>query len=134
VTAFFGFLIVSAVAVAIALPLLRPGPWLQEVVETAGVRERLRREKNVALIAIKEAEFDSAMGKLSPEDYAELMSDYEERALNAIEKLSKDDDLPETAAEAGNLAKYCMHCGSEFPSAAAFCPGCGGARTALPAT
>ena len=57
-TAFIGFLIVSAVAVAIALPLLRPGPWLQEVVETAGVRERLRREKSVALIAIKEAEFD----------------------------------------------------------------------------
>jgi hypothetical protein len=71
---------------------------------------------------------------LSPDDYAELRSDYEKRALNAIEKLSKDDDLPAPAAEAGNLAKYCMHCGSGFPSAAAFCPGCGAARAALPAT
>ena len=133
-TAFIGLLIVSAVAVAIALPLLRPGPWLQEVVETAGVRERLRREKSVALIAIKEAEFDRAMGKLSADDYAVLKGDYEERALDAIEKLSKDGDLPATAAEAGKLAKYCLHCGSKFPSAAAFCPSCGGARTAVPAT
>jgi hypothetical protein len=134
VTAFVGFLIVSAVAVAIALPLLRPGPWVQEVVETAGVRERLRREKNVALIAIKEAEFDRAMGKLSAEDYAILKGDYEERALDAIEKLSKDSDSPATTAADSKLARYCVHCGSEFPSTAAFCSGCGAARAALPAT
>jgi hypothetical protein len=127
-----GVILVLAVAGVIALPLLRPNERTGEATEVAGVHERLQREKNVALIAIREAEFDRAMGKLSPDDYAVLKGDYEERALDAIEKLSKDQAPAAGSGQATALAKYCVHCGSEFPGPAAFCPGCGTPRPAAP--
>jgi rRNA maturation endonuclease Nob1 len=125
-------ILVLAVAVAVALPLLRPDQTTEKADEFAGVHERLQREKNVALIAIKEAEFDRAMGKLSPDDYDVLKGDYEDRALDAIEKLSKEEAPSAGAGHAHALAKYCAQCGSEFPTEAAFCPGCGTPRPAAP--
>ena len=131
-SAVLGVILVLAVAGAIALPLLRPNEASDGASAVAGVHERLQREKKVALIAIKEAEFDRAMGKLSADDYAVLKGDYEERALDAIEKLSKDEPPPAAASDAPALANYCVQCGSEFPGAAAFCPGCGTPRPATP--
>ena len=132
-TAILGALVVLAVGLVIALPLLRTNEETGYAGEVAGVHERLRREKSVALIAIKEAEFDHAMGKLSPADYSVLKGDYEERALDAIEKLSKDEAIGPSVGATAALAKYCVHCGSEFPALAAFCPGCGTARPTAPA-
>lgn len=132
-SAVLGVFLVLAVAVAIALPLLRPDERTEDSTDVAGVQERLQREKNTALIAIKEAEFDRAMGKLSPDDYDILKGDYEERALDAIEKLSKDAAPAGGSGHTPGLAKYCAQCGSEFPTAASFCPGCGTPRPAAPA-
>src|SRR3972149_8452216 len=42
------------------------------------------REKEMALAAIRELEFDYATGKISPEDYAVLRARYEAKALAAI--------------------------------------------------
>jgi len=84
-----GLALVAAVAWAIAAPLLRapvrdvgPAPADPE-------RYRLEKERDLAYAAIKEAEFDLQMGKLSREDYALLRRTYEERAVAALAALDR---------------------------------------------
>jgi hypothetical protein len=84
-----GLAVIAAVAVAIAAPLL----WPRAV--TAGAppgdpeRYRLEKEKELAYAAIKEADFDLQMGKLSTEDHALLRDKYEARALAALAALER---------------------------------------------
>jgi hypothetical protein len=83
-----GGLLVLAVAALIAAPLLalEPAP----VGPGANVRkERWEREKAAALLAIREAQLDQAMGKLSDDDYAALRDFYERRAIAAIAGLDE---------------------------------------------
>lgn len=79
--------LIVAVAAVISLPFMRSarvadGPQDVE-------RERLEREKTAALVAIREAELDHAMGKLSDEDHTHLRSFYEQRAVAAMGALGK---------------------------------------------
>ena len=87
---FVGVVVIAAVAVAIASPLLWPR------VSTVGgaplvdpERYRLEKEKELAYAAIKEADFDLQMGKLSPEDHAALRAKYEAKAFAALEALDR---------------------------------------------
>jgi len=112
-------LLIAMVAAAIAAPLLVDGVDLAVSVDPR--IERLEREKNAALTAIREAQFDHAMGKLSEEDYDALRSFYERRALTALTALgqrttSRDD-------------RCCVHCGRQFKDDAVYCGGCGRPRT-----
>ena len=117
-TVALALLLIATVAVAIAAPLLAAGV---EVATSGdpGV-ERLHREKNDALTAIREAQFDHAMGKLSEEDYAALRSFYERRALTALTELGTRPAAQEQGA--------CKHCGRRFIDDSAFCGGCGRPR------
>jgi hypothetical protein len=86
-----GLLVIGAVAMVVAGPLLRARA---ESVRRGGPagdpeRYRLEKKKELAYAAIKEAEFDFRMGKLSPEDYATLRDKYEGRALAAMAALEK---------------------------------------------
>ena len=84
-----GLGIIAAMAVAVAAPLLwRPQPQ-PEVATADPERYRLEKEKELAYAAIKEAEFDLEMGKLSPEDHAQIRAKYEARALAALEALER---------------------------------------------
>lgn len=112
-------LLIATVATVIAVPLLDSGADV-EASANRGV-ERLEREKNAALTAIREAQFDHAMGKLSEEDYASLRSFYERRALTALSELGKRPSLQ-------NDADACSHCGRRFADDSVFCGGCGRAR------
>jgi rRNA maturation endonuclease Nob1 len=110
-------------------------------------RETLDREKNVALLAIREAELDRAMGKLSDEDYGTLRAQYERRAVTAISALDGlDGPVGATATTAtsvsamgvtapgndgGRPGRFCAGCGRSFHSDERFCPACGRARAAL---
>ena len=82
----------------------------------------LERQKREALAAIKEAEFDRAMGKLSDEDFAQITGRYREQALVAMAAL----EAATTArpAGAGGLA-FCPQCGGKLAATANFCGGCG---------
>ena len=85
-TIFVSALLIIAVAAVVALPLAgATGPEAGEAPDRGS--ERLEREKNAALLAIREAEFDRAMGKLSDDDYAHLRNFYEQRALAALNEL-----------------------------------------------
>ena len=84
-----GLLVIAGVAVAIAWPLLRP--MQVRVAHPTGDPERYRweKEKDLAYAAIKEADFDLQMGKLSVEDHASLRAKYEARALAALDALER---------------------------------------------
>ena len=82
----------------------------------------LERQKREAMAAIKDAEFDRAMGKLSDEDFAQVTKRYREQALAAMSAL-------DSAAQFGNAGKqrmaFCPQCGTKLPPRANFCGGCG---------
>jgi hypothetical protein len=82
------------------------------------------REKAVAVLAITEADFDLATGKLSDDDYNVLRSDYEGRALLAMDELEKLGP-----AETGDaLVRFCAGCGASFAESDSFCGSCGRPR------
>jgi hypothetical protein len=84
-----GLALVAAVAWFVSAPLLGHGAARSPAAAGDPERYRLEREKDLAFGAIKEAEFDFQMGKLSPEDYALLRAKYEGRALAALAALER---------------------------------------------
>src|SRR5262249_38651006 len=56
-----------------------------------GPRGELEKEKRTLLKAIKEAEFDHAMGKLSKADVDEMIAMYRARAVEVIKELERYD-------------------------------------------
>lgn len=84
-----GLAVVGAVATFVAAPLLRAAAPGAAAPAGNPERHRFEKEKDLAYAAIKEAEFDFEMGKLSPEDYALLRQKYEARALAALAALER---------------------------------------------
>lgn len=84
-----GLVVIASVAVTVAWPLLRPARATS--IGPIGDPERYRweKEKDLAYAAIKEADFDLQMGKLSVEDHASLRAKYEARALAALAALER---------------------------------------------
>ncbi len=122
----FCAVLVAAVAAVIAMPL-SPIASVQARDEPAANDELWQHEKAVALLAIAEADFDRATGKLSNDDYAILRSDYEGRALRAIGELDRLDTLP-VVGLAVVPAGFCGHCGVRFKDPDRYCSSCGSAR------
>jgi hypothetical protein len=89
--------LVLAAAVAVAAVLLVAVPFLREPTpredrlrepREAGKRQLgLAEERDRALAALKELEFDHRTGKLSDTDYRELVGDYRRRAAAALQAL-----------------------------------------------
>lgn len=84
-----GVLFIGAIASFVASPLFL-SHTLPET-ERATDHELLRweKQKTDAYAAIKEAEFDLQMGKLTQEDYQLLRDRYEARALDALARLDQ---------------------------------------------
>jgi len=128
-------LMVLAVATAIAYPFFFVPPH-EAVADARDSRDMLEREKSIALMAIREADLDRAMGKLSDDDYGSLRVQYEQRAVHALAAL---DDLltPDIAGGSGGshegtqVARFCVGCGRAFQSDERYCPACGRTRSAL---
>jgi hypothetical protein len=90
--------------------------------------QALRREKAHVLRAIKELEFDKAMGKVSEADFAVLHARLRLRAMALIEDLERaprrtsETPGPQTRAE----RTACAACGTSNEPDAKFCKSCGG--------
>ena len=84
-----GLLLISAVAVFVAAPLFNPESELRGTGEQEGQATRWEKQKADAYAALKEAEFDQQMGKLTEEDYGILREKYEARALDALAQLDR---------------------------------------------
>jgi hypothetical protein len=113
-------------------------------------RAALEREKLMTLRALKELEFDRAMGKLSDADWQEMSARLRARATGLIRQLDsgagyreqierdlasrlaavppgetiaqKQTDRPEIATAMGN---FCTECGTKNEADAKFCKNCG---------
>lgn len=95
--------------------------------------------RGLALLALKEIEFDRATGKLSEEDYAELTTRYSAAAIATLDAPQAPvrclTDGVRTEADASFCAECgaglvtdtgaCANCGFATPADAAFCAGCG---------
>jgi rubrerythrin len=91
-------------------------------------RQRLERQKLDAYTAIKEAEFDYRMGKLSDTDFGKMRDKYAAQALEAIGALeSAHVAAPRQLAEARRPTRiaFCPACGHAVPPRARYCPACG---------
>ena len=119
-------LLILAVAATIATPFWFPKAATADRVSSAPT-ERLEREKAAALLAIREAQLDQAMGKLSDEDYASLRGFYEQRAMSAMAQL---DGV--VAGSAAVAADRCSRCDTLLTDDSEFCAKCGSTRPSIP--
>ena len=124
-TTLAAIIIITAVAAAIASPFVGVGTLSGQSEKLAN--EQLEHEQNVALLAIRETEFDRAMGKLDTSDYAILRDDYEQRAMSAMARLDRHQSPADPASDGGQ-SPYCSDCGQAFTPQSLYCSACGRAR------
>jgi hypothetical protein len=84
-----GLFLIGVIAAFVTAPLLRANSEQEFPVEIEDPLERWEKQKTDAYAAIKEAEFDRQMGKLTDEDYQALRNKYETRALEALAQLDR---------------------------------------------
>lgn len=111
---------VAAVALFVGWPLFQARLGSEPTAPDAVTP--LEGQKREALAAIKEAEFDRAMGKLSDDDFAQITARYREQALAAMSALDAARSAP---APAGGGVTYCPQCGGKRTARANFCGACG---------
>jgi hypothetical protein len=96
----------------------------------------LQREKALALRAIKELEFDRAMGKISEADFKEIGANLRRRALSLMEELERPAARAAVAQEESPIAVgapaaapaaglSCASCSTRNDADARFCKTCG---------
>ena len=84
-----GLLLIGLIAVFVALPLFSPSEERELPPEPESQATRWEKQKADAYAALKEAEFDLQMGKLTDADYQLLREKYEARALEALAQLDR---------------------------------------------
>lgn len=130
-TSILSFLVVGAVMVFVGWPLFRGRPSETVALTDEDSRSPHERDKQEAYSAIKEAEFDLRMGKLSEEDFKGLEQRYRQQALAAIVALEKSGTRTRAAkAPVAGAAKpsgfaFCPACGNRLAARANFCGSCG---------
>jgi hypothetical protein len=86
-----GALLACACVLFVALPFLREPDPAEDRLDAPGALEKraleLAEEKDRALSALKELEFDHRTGKISDEDYRELVGPLRRRAAEALRAL-----------------------------------------------
>ena len=112
------------------------GVQFARAAEVLGGRTRaaLEREKTLVLRAIKDLEFDRAMGKVSEKDFAEMSTRLRGRAAGLLRELERgasyrdaiERELASRVAPGREaVARPSCACGTLNDSDARFCKGCG---------
>jgi hypothetical protein len=127
-------------AAAVGLAALRAFGPLAGVLHADGpapvvssrTRAALEREKGLALRAIKELEFDRAMGKVSEKDFIEMSGRLRARAARIIRQLDAGGSYrerieKEIARRIGKVTNACPSCETANDPDARFCKKCGSA-------
>ena len=112
------------------LPLVAPDRLVGGEVIGGRTRAALEREKALALRAIKELEFDHAMGKVGPADFEEMSGRLRGRAVRLIRAL--DDGGGYRAEIERELARRMGNVASPAPAAIAAAPVAGAHAVAPP--
>ncbi|HXV34434.1 MAG TPA: hypothetical protein VD769_10535 [Gaiellaceae bacterium] len=104
-----GALLAAACVVFVARPLLRPARGREDELgkPTAEEEARLRllEERDRALAALKELEFDHRTGKISDEDYRALVGPLRHDAGEALRALEHE-DRPEREPETVDVEQH----------------------------
>jgi hypothetical protein len=87
-----GMAVIAAASLFVAAPLFRLAPAGKPATGEGSEGERWDRQKRQALAAIKEAELDHRMGKLSDEDLAAMRARFEAQALEAMAALERAEE------------------------------------------
>ncbi len=132
-TLFASIVIVVAAASFVAMPFLGAEALGEEgggatVMRAPGARQMFERQKVDAYAAIKEAEFDYQMGKLSDVDFKLVRDKYAAQALDAIAALDTASTTRTRQIKEGRRPAriaFCPICGRGVPPRANFCPACG---------
>jgi hypothetical protein len=86
-----GAVVAAAAVVLVALPFLREPDAAEDVLVAPGELEQrhlaLQEERDRALAALKELEFDHRTGKVSDEDYRALVRPLRQRAAETLRAL-----------------------------------------------
>jgi hypothetical protein len=86
-----GALLACACVLFVALPFLREPDPVEDRLDAPGALEKraleLAEQKDRALAALKELEFDHRTGKISDEDYRELIGPLRSRVAEALRAL-----------------------------------------------
>ena len=96
-----GLLLIGAIAVFVAFPLFKTVAEREPLTAPESQTARWEKQKTDAYAALKEAEFDLQMGKLTHEDYQLLREKYEARALEALAHLDRLGQSTEEKVGAG---------------------------------
>ena len=92
-----GGLLAVACVLLVARPFLREPAPEHDRLEEPGTREQeriaLEEERDRALAALKELEFDHRTGKVSDEDYRELLGPLRQAAASALQALDRGRDV-----------------------------------------
>jgi hypothetical protein len=86
-------------AAAVAPDLGNDEAWARPL----GARGELEKEKRTLLKAIKEAEFDQQMGKLSKADADSMIQTYRARAIAVIKELERFEDVSHPVDPSGRI-------------------------------
>lgn len=142
VTIAIALLIIACVAV-VAYPFFANGEQDDVALpaSTDPVVENMIVTRDATYAAIKELEFDHAMGKLSDADYKMMRARYETKAVAILQQLDElhkargngkrahvsDDDLEQEVLRLRRETKAltCPKCGTPHSTADAFCAKCG---------
>jgi hypothetical protein len=86
-------LLAVCAVVLVAVPFLREPQTDRDALEVLGAlgerRLELGEERDRALLALKELEFDHRTGKISDEDYRALVGDFRRQAAAAVRALER---------------------------------------------
>lgn len=120
---------------AVAFPLITPRHrWMSVGV---GETDELLEEKESALSAIRDLEFEHDLGILSDPDFASLRDEYTDRAAKVLHRMDQlpveppaavpgdiDDEDEDTEGEE-EIEEYCTACGEIVGPEDQYCGGCG---------
>lgn len=124
-------LLVVAAGLFVAWPFVRSAAAAPTGDRVADEVSPLERQKLDAYAALKEAEFDWRMGKLSETDFTVLNEKYRQQALAAIAAIedargrARRERAKAPGARAPRRIAFCPSCGEPVPARANFCGGCG---------
>ena len=121
----------------VGYPLFAPPGDEADAAVTPRVRQLLER-KDQLLAAIKEAEFDRALGKMEAEEYEPLHGELEAEAVGVLQQLERLDSGPQVRASQDQIEVEvaarrqrelepvaCSECGAQHDSQDRFCSQCG---------
>ncbi len=118
-------MLTASVALFVAAPLTEGLAARKGATEREDRTLGLQHDRALAVAAIRELEFDHAMGKIDEGDFATIRATLETRALDAMQGLTQGFDALIPTGPLSDNAQSCSYCGAFVAGDYPFCAVCG---------